>query len=248
MQQKKSFIQIQTEWEKIQTLDIKSKLKAMRAIAHDIAVSYDKKETDIEQLTFYMQIIKQVARTRSFPQPALLFLSKLIADWLVLTGNDKSKIIFKKAGIIPVDTASISISDQSFNIYELDGDFSDKNYLSLINQGKCYIFSTGADGMYNVQLRVIDALEPVLTNGEFKYVTESSASAIIHIPTGIIAITDGLLLDKEFPHLSASIMPGNYKISVYQFYIPNKLESFYIVLCKTDREASNDFSNIYTFT
>lgn len=244
----KSFSQIQNEWEKIQSLDIRNKHKAMRSLAHDISVSYKKDETSVEQLEFYIKALKQIIRTRSYPQPVAICLSKLIADWMLLTGKDKSEIILKKTGEIPVDTASIIIADPNyFDVNELKMDLSNNNFLNLLNQGKCYIFNTGADAMFSVQLRIIDAFHPVLTAKEFKCVINSSEIATIKIPTGTVAVADlGNLRDEKF-RVSATISPGNYKICVYLFEIPKKDDEFifYIVMCKTNDEPSNNLSYVH---
>lgn len=245
---KKDFSQIQNDWEKIQTLNIRDKWKALRTITHDISVSYKKEAVTVEQLEFYIKIMKQSVKALSFPQKASLFLSKLIADWLVLTGNDQCEIILKISNEIPVETATIAISDPAYfdDINALQ-DYSERNYLHLMNEGKFFIFSTGSDGIYKVQLRIVDALEPVLTPKEFTRVIDTSESAIMHVPSGTITIADPSFFNSEKYCLRAFVTPGNYKISVYHFYIPKKIESFYIVLSKTDKQANNNLSKVYEF-
>lgn len=247
-QQKKSSAQIQNEWKKIQTLDIRSKHKAMRTLFHDIYTSYKKEAVNVEQLKFYIKVVKQIIQAPNFPDQALRFHSKLIADWLNLTGNKNVEIISKITGKIPVETATIAIADPSyFDIDEVRKDYAYQNYPQLINQGKFFIFGTGADGTYNVQLRVVDALEPVLTQKEFRYVKDSTESVIIHIPSGFITVADPCFLDNEKYYLSTRITPGNYKICVYLFHIPKKIQSFYIILCRTDKETNNQLSKIHEF-
>jgi uncharacterized membrane protein YbaN (DUF454 family) len=59
---KKSFMEIKNEWEKNQTLDVKNRFKAISRICFDISVSYEKTETSVEQLEFYIKIIKKALR------------------------------------------------------------------------------------------------------------------------------------------------------------------------------------------
>ncbi len=245
---KKSFNEIQRQWEKIQSLDIKNKLKAFRSIGNDIHVSYEKKETSVEQLEFYIKVIKQVIQTRSFPQSASRFLAKLTSDWIELTANDQTESLLKKAGKIVIEAGLIMIADPNyFALNELTDDYSDKNILNLINQGKLYAISTSGDGLFNVQVRIVDSLEPLLTAKEIKYVVDSSESAVIHITSGSLMVADPSTWENEKQSiLLNSVVPGNYKVCVYSFIIPNKLESFYIVLSKTELEANNHLSSIYS--
>jgi hypothetical protein len=142
-----------------------------------------------------------------------------------------------------MDITDIVVADPVHcSVDELRKDSSAKNCLRLINQGKCDIFSTETDRGFwtgDIQLRIVDSLEPILTNEEFKYVTWCSDSTIICIPTGIIAVTDIFFLDNEEDRISTSITPGNYKVCVY--LLSNEIEeseSFYIVLCKTANETN----------
>ena len=51
---KKTFFQIEEAWNILQELDAKNKIKYMRSLAHDIAVSYDKNAINANQLAFYI--------------------------------------------------------------------------------------------------------------------------------------------------------------------------------------------------
>jgi hypothetical protein len=108
-QQKKTFSQIKHEWERIQVLDPKSRFKSMRLIGNMIYDSYEKEEVGLDELEFYMAILKRVARTQSLSPRYSRLLSKLIGDWVELTGNDKAEIISKISGKIPGQTTYIAI-------------------------------------------------------------------------------------------------------------------------------------------
>lgn len=243
--QAKTYVQIREEWEKIQSLDAKNRFKAMRSIANDICEGYKKNIDEIEQLEFYIRVLKQIIRMHDYPRCAL-YLSKMIANWLALTGNDKAKIIKKISGKIPVET-SIVISDVQYSrdIINAYTNYSERNLVDLINNGKAFIFHADIHDACNVQLRIVDSLEPVLTSKEFKCVVDTTETAIINIPTGIVAAANPWNLDDEKYRLSTNIAPGNYKVCVYLFYIRHKIESYYIVLCKTENAARNDLSKIH---
>jgi len=239
----KSFAEIRQEWEKIQGLDIKNRFKLMRSVAYEICEIFQKNDIELEHLLFYIDVLKQVNQVHDIPR-CKRSLSKMIATWLNLTGHVDAKIVKKIAGKINTETASIAIGDPYYakNVIDAYGSYTEKNVLNLINEGKSYIFGTSSDGLHNVQLRIVDSSEPVLSSKEFKCVTSVTETAIINIPTGHIAVTDPCFLDVEKDRLGVDVEPGHYKVCVYFFYIHSKVESFYIVLCKTDQEDKNNLS------
>ncbi len=243
--QKKTFEQIRDEWDKIQTLDAKQRYHSLSSFVHAVRSSYDKKSATPEQLTFYMQMLTSVKRMLSDPQKVTRFLSALTRDWLVLTGQDKAVVVRKVSGKVTVESGTIVIADPG----QVDSQALDNGQhdLSLMNQGKCFIFRTGADGIFNVQLRMVDALEPVLTEKEYSRVIANSETAIIHIPNSLVKVSDVVCLQDAASCITMAVSPGNYKICVYQFYIPNKLESFYVVLCPTSEAATNHLVQLNEF-
>lgn len=221
----------------------------MRAIAHAIAVSYDKSKITRAQLEFYIKVMRQVVRVRTFPQVVSRFLSKLIIDWLELTSNNNPEIILQKSGTVSIDVAAIGVVDRGYKdaANHAPYDHIANHYLNLVNQGKCYLVHTGSDATFDVQLRVVNALEPVLTSKELKFVEDMSETAIMHIPTGEISIGNPFDFEQAGYSFSANIIPGNYKICAYLFCMPHKFKGIYIVLSKTDQEATNNLAEIYSF-
>lgn len=242
-QHSKSYAEIRQAWEKIKGLDIKDRFKMMRSISHDICEIYHKNDIELENLIFYIDVLKQVNQIHDIPR-CKRSLSKMIATWLDLTGHVNAKIVKKISGKINTETASIAIGDPYYarNVIEAYSNYSEKNVVNLINEGKGYVFSTGSDGLHNVQIRIVDTLEPVISSKEFKCVISVTETAVINIPTGHLAITDPCCLDIEKDRLYINVEPGNYKVCVYFFYIRSKVESFYVVLCKTNQDAKNNLS------
>lgn len=241
----KSYLEIKQEWEKIQLLDIKNRFKSMRQISHDICEIYKKNDIELEQLVFYIEVLRQVNKIHDIPR-SKRSLSKMIATWLELTGHSEAKIIKKISGKINTETASIAIGDPACkkSVVDAYNNYTEKNVINVINEAKAYIFSTGFDGPHDVQIRIIDSAEPVLSSKEFKCVVNSTETAIIDIPTGHVAVADPYFLDTENSRLYVAVEPGHYKVCVYFFYIRSKVESFYIVLCKTNNEAKNNLSKL----
>jgi hypothetical protein len=249
-QQKKTFSQIKHEWERIQCLDPKSRFKSMRLIGNMIYDSYEKEEVSLDELEFYMAILKQVARTQSFSPRYSRLLSKLIGDWVELTGNDKAEIISKVSGKIPGQMTCIAIADPSYFIVEeeVGDEYIERKFVQLMNLGKALIFEGDGKDEINIQIRVVDSPMPVLTIKEYKCVVDASEQAIIHIPSGLVVVADLIDLNHDKYHVSTQVIPGNYKICVYYFHIRNKLDSLYVVLCKTEEEANNSLVKIHDFS
>lgn len=250
---KKTFAQIQQAWQDVLRLDGRSQLKALPTIGHDIYVSYDKATNSLAELEFYMQILKFIIkRSERSVQKNTRFLSKLYIEWLRLTGNEKAEVIFKKSGKILLVSALISIVDlaniTSTGVNEALSSGNNLQLLECINQGKVWFFSTGSDGVHDIQFRVVDSTEPVVSEKEFRYVEDSSGDAVIvNIPTGKIIVGDPVFVNagSQEECMLVTIPPGNYKVCVYRFLIPAKLDSAYIVLCKTEQEAKNNLSKLY---
>lgn len=244
----KSYSEIRQEWETIQSLDIKNRFKAMRTISHDICEIFKKNDIELEQLEFYIEVLKKVNQVHDIPR-CKRSLSKMTANWLEIKGLANAKIIKKLSGKINTETASIAIGDPSYQKIILDtySNYTEKSALNLTNEGKVYIFGTSSDGLHNVQIRILDSSEPVLSSKEFKCVMSVTETAIINIPTGLVAVADPCVLNVENDRISINVEPGNYKVCVYFFYIRSKVESFYIVLCKTDEEAKNNLLKLPEF-
>lgn len=245
--QTKSYSNIQQDWKNIQSTEIKSRYKAMRGIANDICNAY-KGEDDASRLQFYMDVLKQINKVHNMPR-CKTALSKITALWLELTGNANAKIIKKILGKINVETATIAIGEPSYSKEALGAyeNYADQKILNLINQGKLFIFGTGYDGEQNIQIRVVDSFEPVLSAKEYKCILNATETLIINIPTGTLAVADPYFLDMEKERLLINVEPGNYKVCVYHFYIDSKVDSFYIALCKADEEAKNTLTKLPQF-
>lgn len=230
---------VQTKWQAISQLTGKDKYYGLKSIGNLIGLAYKNGNYTVEQLAEWLDILKTVAKTYSSPENSRIY-AKIISSWLTLTGNDKATVLSKTAKAIAVETGTMMIGDPSI---ECDfGDSSDKALINLINQQQRFIFATGGDGLYQVQLRIIDALEPVLTPKEYKLVKNASSTGIIQISSGKIRVGDlGFVAERSLEH---KVEAGNYKIAAYKFSTPKGPFIFYIVLCKTDQTVAEPVSFI----
>lgn len=117
--------------------------------------------------------------------------------------------------------------------------------LNLINKGRIFRVNITGDGWVKVELRIVDAREPVLSGNEIKLVNDSSETFIIYVPTGkIVCSSVGMpLVEDEDSYILTDIEPGNYKTCVYHLR-----DILYVVLCKTMEKINNEIKDIYCFS
>lgn len=223
-------------------LPARERFAALKQIGFKVVSSFkDTKDPTLEELQCYAQILRVVVKMPSPPPQLSLCLPKIIAKTLTLMGCENPSILLKKSSTIFLTSAMIAVGDMSYATTE---DFS----LKLINEGKMYAFGTGSDGEYPIQVRVVNAPEPVLATKEYKRVLGVSPLVILNFPTGQLAVDNGVITSS--PPITVSIEPGIYKCQVFIFD-PSKANDdsdfyYYIVLSKTDKEAVNDEKEIVT--
>lgn len=244
----KSYLQIKEAWENIQSQEIKKRYKTMREIAYDICYAYKAKDVEPVQLEFYMHVLKEINTIQAIPKSKIA-LAKITALWLEFTGNANVKIIKKILGKITIETSTIAVGDifNSKEVLETYANYTEQSVLTLINQAKLFIFGTGGDGEYTLQIRIVDSIEPVLSANEYKNILNSTEKFVININTGVLVVADPCYMDAEKQRLSINVDAGNYKVCVYHYSVRSKADSFYIVLCKTNEEAKNAAKNLPQF-
>jgi len=237
--------EIKEYWEQVQSQTLKQRLKLYRTVVFRAAKFGNQENIKVEDLKYCLDIIKVCILHLTDPQSAQRQFNKLTVKYLDLLGVIASdiKIILKKSGKVDLKTALITIKDTSYqDDFDINKDES-KELLRLFNQGKWFTFGTGADGLYDVQLRIVDSPIPVLSPKEFLYSCGSTPNQIIHFPTGNVIISDSS--GTYDSHLTIQIPPGNYVVCTYSFVILRKdFFSYYIVLCKTDEMPSSEFYEV----
>lgn len=239
-------------YKKLETSDTRTRYQLVKDLAHLIKTHYKKDQFNAEELDIFIKIIKQAVHWHGNRYSKIL--SKLLEEWLEKTGHTNIEVILKKNGKInsmltDTDYSTIALASASwFEKNTFENFLDDPELLKFINQGECSIFHLACpdEGSYNIQIRVVDAAEPLLTAKEFKCVLSSTEIAVVHLDNSLIVKP---LFEEENPEnrILATVEPGNYKVCVYHFHIPKKVESFYIVLAKTDLEAENHQMKITHF-
>lgn len=239
----KSLDQIEDTWKKTTTMPIRDKLTALKSLGFDIKNAYKPGVTTPNQMMRFIDLLREIVRIPNRSQSLVLLLNKIYANWLSLTGNANSEIIQKKAKKLHVCSGQIVVADKTLDATLLN-EVDDKSELNLINNGSLFVFGTGSDGLVTVQCRVVDASEPVLTLKEYKCCVDSTDIAVIKVSSGVLQIACLGGLNDPQNILEIQVTQGNYKVAAHYFYIEDKFDGFYVVLCKTDIEAKNQLQAI----
>lgn len=249
--QKKNYIppvrtynELRLSWEKLSSMDFRTRRKELSSLAYDICNSFEATD-NTEHLQFYIFILKQAMQAKCQPTDCTLYLTKIITKRLELTGNADIKLLISKSKKIALDRLLI-IADTQYNseILAMQGTSEDVN---LMNQGKAYIICDAIYEQTKVEIRLVEATEPLLTENEFKRVDTIMETAIIHFPSGKLSVADFMYMDVDLKKcFLMDIEPGHYKVCAYRFISDRTgIKRFCIVLCKTNDIALNSFNNLF---
>lgn len=234
-------------WEKTQNalkLEARQRFKELKKLAYEVtAVIKSSKDLTVADLKTYTSILRIVLKVPAISPSFNLLFAKVMNKYLAAIGCENPQVLIKKSTKINLITGSIAIGDQFYAI-----GFTEKfpNEIDLINSGKSYIFFAEDYGFVNIQVRVIDVIEPILSTKEYKRVMAASPAVILNFPSGKLAIDDGYI--EEAPPIVIDIAPGNYKCQVYLFSLARDQHSFYIVLSKTEEKAVNSEKEVISLT
>lgn len=231
---------INEEWKNALSLNPKDKYKKIQEIAFQVSGDEFVSKVENTDIDLCINIINQAVKVDGYPQKYAKGLALLIAKKLSLTGDDKAEIISKESGQVSTESGVISIGDPTFEDSIDLNDVDDKNLLEITNQGKRLFFTTGGDGTYDVQLRLIKATEPVLTPSEYKLVVGSTETVILQVSSGKISVGDIHFTTED---ISMTIPTGNFKVRTYLFETKD-FRSYYVVFTNTELPASNQQDRI----
>ena len=98
--------------------------------------------------------------------------------------------------------------------------------------------------MTAAQIRVIDFPFPALSVKETRFGRDQSDTRVIHVPSGNIVVSDPVYHDTPEWSMVDTVEPGYYQVSVFIFEIPDKIFSYYFVMCKSDGPHTNTLQDI----
>lgn len=215
----------------------RDRAKVLKKAAHYAVWAFRKGVKSPEILSDYMQLLAEAIRFHPSPEELSAARSRIVASWLKLTGNDRVVLLHEASGSIDIETGWIAVADPSqLPPFE---DPSDRALVAHMNQGKALYFSTAGDGAYDVRLRVIEAREPVLRLAEYKRVAGSTETVVLSVRSGNIILVDPSAIGEPGDGVALAVAPGNYKVCVYGYVIPERFAGYVAVLCATAEPAVN---------
>jgi hypothetical protein len=240
----KTYLEIEETWIDFQKLDTRNKIKRAAFFINEIARYYKNNSTTVEQKDFLINILNTIQlKIHRYDQgagPSLI--ARIQRDRLAETGNAKIKILKKIRQEVQGGLSGIDIGDPAFAGSEYCDHHS---FIERMNKGKLFHVNTEGDGLRLIELRIIDASEPVLSEKEMVSVVQATSAGVIDVSSDDLAIAaTNQLVDIDWEYrIATEVAPGNYKIAVYQ----HKNDFLYVVMCKTNLEAKNNFTGVFGF-
>ena len=230
-------------WDRTEKMSLKDRRKAFRSASH-VAVELGlNSDLEVEDIDFCIDVIKTCLPALSYPTATQNKLTKIYRKKLELMGIDDPEpvILSKNSGQVGIDSGTLMIADPGL----LDERIEDFKYWQQIaSEGRAYFIATGGDGLAAAQIRVIDFPIPALSVKETRFGRDQSETRIIHVPSGNIVVSDPVYHDTPEWSMADTVEPGYYQVSVFMFEIPDKILSYYFVMCKSDGPHTNTSQDI----
>jgi hypothetical protein len=205
---------------------------------------------NVERLHVYAAILTAAREARCLPSDLVPIHAKVTAALRRTTGTKAPTIIARAKKRIWTHTAGLTICD-SLRWQSL---FHDPDVSAEILAGHALFVDTGADGTFDVDVRVLDSGEPDLSSRDLGAFTgASSATAELEVPSGVLRITGRLRVDEDdagdLPSRSFLDFPmslGTYCARMFHLQTDAGTDKIVVVLApaaatRTDRPAaSND--------
>ena len=238
-----TLLELKKMWQQTEKLPLKDRRKAYRSASH-LAVELGlNSDLEPEEIDFCIQVIKTCLPALSYPTATQNKLTKIYRKKLELMGVDDPEpvILSKNSGQVGIESGTLMIADQGL----LDGRIEDFKYWPQIAaEGRACFVATGGDGMTAAQIRVIDFPFPALSVKETRFGRDQSDTRVIHVPSGNIVVSDPVYHDTPEWSMVDTVEPGYYQVSVFIFEIPDKIFSYYFVMCKSDGPHTNTLQDI----
>lgn len=257
MKPKYTYNEIFSTYQAIEKLAPRLRLQQIKALGYIIYDFYHDSEVQLSavQLKLFIDVLRQYRRFFENQKFARL-LAALITEYnILLTGNKEVEVFTKKSKKLKTESATIAICSLSAmrditTCLQQNNHFTNDPLIDLVNNNHIFCVGTGRDGIIvNVQVRVVNAPEPVLSIKESKFVTNSSEQTLLNFPesdTSQVIVADLYSLDSKSNSLAIPITPGVYKVAVYTFEIRNKISSYYFVLAPTGDLQKNKIKKMDT--
>jgi len=238
-----TLLDLKRMWAQTEKMPIKERRKAYRSASHHAVELGLNASLELQDIDFCIDVIKTCLPVLSYPTATQNKLTKIYRRKLESMGVDDPEpvVISKTSGNAGIDSGTLMIADTSL----LDDKIEDyTQWPQIASEGSAYFISTGGDGLAAAQVRVIDFPFPALSVKETRFGRDQSDTRVIHVPSGNVVVSDPVYWDMPDLSMAATVEPGYYQVSVFVFEIPNRIFSYYFVMCQSDGPHTNTVQEI----
>ena len=256
MQQQLDYNEIHELWIISQQQDYREKVKTLRKLSHHIYHLFQERQLNLEDMPACIRIINDIKKVTDWSKAGSLR-SRITKAWMVGKGFSEPQTIASKSGFVDIESGMITIGDldslketnrnwckkmKSANFIE-QSSITDQLLINAANNHKGLYLNTGGDGRMACQIRLVNCQHPIVTAKEMRFVRAASSDYSIKISSDKVSIIDFHDIDNQHGE-SLKIEPGYYKVATYYFSIPNKVDSYYVILVATDKPEPNKLNSI----
>ena len=259
MQQQLDFEEIHQLWLLSQQQEYRDKVKTLRKLSHHIYHLFQKKQLRLKEMPQCILIINEIKQVTAWSKADSLR-SRITKAWMLGMGFSEPRTLTSKRGFIDIESGMIAIGDpdslkeinqnwrnkmKSASCIEQSSVF-DQLLIDAVNSHRGFYLNTGGDGRRACQIRLVDCQYPIVSAKEMRFVRASTNDYCIKISSDNLSIIDFHDINNQHG-VSLKVEPGYYKVATYYFFIPNKVDSFYVILVATDKPEPNTLNSIDTF-
>ena len=227
------------DWEKSKNLPVQKRIKAIRTLGFEAVTLFfdEQKALTANQLLCLIKILGDMISIQTFGNNYAAIRNKMMAKYIEKSNVTKPQVLLKCSILRASTFGTVYIGDVSINV---DVSRDEKELVDSMNRHEAFYFNTDDE---EIELRVIECPEPILSLKEFKKVVASTFEpGTIHCPTGELLLNDS---NNLFEGKVIRVEPGFYKIAAY--IIKQRLKySCIIVAVKTQApfELKTKFDNL----
>lgn len=229
------------------TKDFRVKQRLLKRAAFLVRKRCDSVVQDAGMLREWMDLVQTAAAMHAFPQDLRKLHGQLTRRWLEASGHNEPRLLARKKAKLSTEAATFAIGDAGI---APGTPLADELTPAWMEAGERMIFTTGGDGIYRFEIRIIDALEPVLEAKEYARVTGATPTLVLAFPTGRLGIAS--LYDMVAPwgakavanRTELRVEPTNHKVCVYG----KSSGEITVVLCRTEDATPNKVDGLDMFT
>ena len=176
-------------------------------------------------------------------------MARITDRWLTVTGAGEHTVLARCKGKVALETATFALGDVGLKPDATDHASYEAHMTDWMTKGQRLCFGSGYDGLFKAEIRVIEGVEPVLSEKEYKKLNSSTPGVVLKMPTGRIALAGYALMtapwsaEPEWESVVIEAPPGNYKACAFGFST-SRSDSVIAVLCLTDGETLNPITAV----